>query len=105
MNNRLSDDFASVAARLPHHNWERYPWMYVRLTGESRTWEFALVVFSGWIVHGAPVAAKRHVGQRARDSWRVFAQRNAKLARLELPHDERMHLLEVRFRDGEIHGH
>ena len=64
------------------------PWLVVELTGESgNRWRFAMAVHAGWIVGGAPIA-KMHFGQRVKSVWRLFEHRNAKLERVDPPHDE-----------------
>jgi hypothetical protein len=61
------------------------PWMRVELTGESgNTRVFCLAVHDGWIVSAAPIA-RRHIGQRARAAWKLFANRGAVLSRLDPP--------------------
>lgn len=57
------------------------PWMRVELQGERQVFVFALAVHKGWIVAAAPVA-RAWFGQRARDAWRYWRQRRAKLQRI-----------------------
>lgn len=64
------------------------PWMRVELAGEmGAVYVFALAVFRGWVVGGAPIA-RRMIGQRVRDVWRAYRHRGAVLSRIE-PHPSR----------------
>jgi hypothetical protein len=59
------------------------PWMRVEVQGESGRWMvFSMAVWSGWIVATAPIA-KPWFGQRARDAWRFWRGRGAKLCRID----------------------
>lgn len=58
------------------------PWMRVEVVGErGRPIVFALAVHDGWIVGGARIGRKL-VGQRARDVWKLWISRGAKLDRI-----------------------
>ncbi len=56
-------------------------WMRVDVDGERGPLVFALAVHAGWVV-SAPRIARRLVGQRAKDVWRYWRGRGARLGRI-----------------------
>lgn len=62
------------------------PWMRVEIRGKREWVVFALAVHDGRIVECAPVA-RSMLGLPARDVWKHYAHRGAKLTRLEPPGD------------------
>jgi hypothetical protein len=61
------------------------PWMRVELVTETgKICVFALAVHKGWIVATAPIAKKLY-GQSAREAWKLFRSRGAKLMRMDPP--------------------
>lgn len=97
-----------ISAKTEQEKWEALqsspgpaecPWMRVEITGETgTTYIFALAIWKGWVVAGAPLA-RMCWGQRAKPVWQLFKLRGAKLERLDPPHDDHEHLLRVSYRD------
>ena len=76
-----ADTFAEALSRRPPIT--ELPWMRVELQGETGQWfVFGLAVHEGWVVAVAPVA-RRMFGHRARDVWKIYRSRGAKLMRLD----------------------